>query len=171
MKRLLGIVGALLALGIPALAQSQYPTDRDYDRGYGQAQARMSPDDQREFNKEYDKWQSANARSDREDIDKHARRMEEIMARYNIPQDTPFQAIATSNGYGRSSDVRQFQGRFSPDDQKKFDKAYEHWLHDRRKHDRDDVARDENRMQEIMARYNIPRDVPYDSLASGSRGY
>ena len=172
MRRILGTIGIMAALGLPALAQSQYPADRDYDRGYAtQGQASMSPSDQNEFNKEYDKWQRANARNDRDDIDKHARRMEEIMARYNIPQDTPFQAIASSNGYARPSDARQFQGRFSPDDQKRFDKAYEHWLHDRHKHDRDDVARDEDRMQEIMARYQIPRDVPYDTLASGGRGY
>jgi ubiquitin-protein ligase len=131
----------------------------------------MSSDDQKDFNKEYEKWQKANAKSDREDIDKHARKMEEIMARYNIPPDTPFDTIATSYGYSRHNDVRQFQGRFSPDDQKRFDKAYEHWLNDRRKRDRDDIAKDEGKMQELMARYNIPRDVPYDALSSGGRGY
>jgi hypothetical protein len=173
MKRLIGILGALVAFGIPAAAQSQYPNDRDYDRSYAQQQpqAAMSPDDQREFNKEYDKWQSANARNDRSDIDKHARKMEEITARYYIPPSTPFNAIATSNGYAPRTNIRDLQGRFSPDDQKNFDKAYEHWLKDTRKHDRDDIARDENKMQEIMARYNIPRDVPYDAPASGGRGY
>jgi hypothetical protein len=74
--------------------------------------------------------------------------------------------------YSPHYDVRQFQGRFSAEDQKKFDKAYEHWLEDRRKSDRDDLAKDEGKMQEMMmARYNIPRDVPYDVLASGARGY
>lgn len=195
MKKVLVTLGALAALGLPAAAQSQYPQQDpqqypqqypqgtqqypqqapqypDRDRGYAQqAPPTMSPDDQREFNKEYDKWQQANSRNDRSDIDKHARRMEDIMARYNIPPNTPFNAIAT-NGYSeRHTEVRDFQGRFSPDDQKRFDKAYEKWLHDRRKHDRDDIARDENHMQEIMARYNIPRDVPYDALSSGGRGY
>lgn len=144
---------------------------RDYDRGYGgQWQGRLSPDDQNHFNKEYAKWQESRTKGDRDDIDKHARKMEEIMQRYNIPPDTPFDAIATANGY-QHYDYRQFQGRLSPDDQKKFDKAYEHWLDDRRKHDRDDIAKDEGKMQEIMARYSIPRDVPYDVLASGTRGY
>jgi hypothetical protein len=172
MKRLLGLLAVLVGLGIPLAAQSQYPYDRDYDRGYaGPRLGRMSSDDQKDFNKEYEKWQKANAKSDREDIDKHARKMEEIMARYNIPSDTPFDTIATSYGYSRHNDVRQFQGRFSPDDQKRFDKAYEHWLNDRRKRDRDDIAKDEGKMQELMARYNIPRDVPYDALSSGGRGY
>jgi hypothetical protein len=162
---------ALFAVGFPALSQSGYPNP-DRDRNYaGQWQGRLSPDDQKEFNKEYGKWREANARNDRDDIDKHARKMEEIMQRYNIAADTPFDAIATANGYSDHYDVRQFQGRFSPDDQKKFDKAYEHWLDARRQRDRDDIAKNEGKMQEIMARYNIPRDVPYDALASGARGY
>jgi hypothetical protein len=181
MKRLLGVLIILMGLGLPALAQYQYPPpdqDRDRDpyydrdRGYaGQWQGRLSADDQNEFNEQYGKWQKANAKNDRDDIDKHARKMEEIMARYRIPPDTPFDTIATSNPYGRHYDVRQFQGRFSHDDQKRFDKAYEHWLDHRRKNDRDDIAEDEGKMQEVMARYNIPRDVPYDVLASGARGY
>jgi hypothetical protein len=44
-------------------------------------------------------------------------------------------------------------------------------LKDRRKGDRDDIAKDEGKMQEIMARYNIPRDVPYEALASGGGAY
>jgi hypothetical protein len=170
MKRILEAL-AVLALCIPAVAQYGYPGN-DRDRTYtGQWQGRISADDQKDFNKEFRKWQDAHAKNDRSDIDKHARKMEEIMARYNIPPDTPFDAIATSNGYSPKYDVREFQGRFSHDDQKKFDKAYEHWLNDRRKGDRDDIAKDEGKMQEIMARYNIPRDVPYDVLASGARGY
>lgn len=152
--------------------------DRGYDnRGYdnrsyaGDWQGRMSPDDQNKFNKEYTKWQEANAKNDRDDIDKHARNMEEIMQRNNISPNTPFAAIATSNGYAPRIDIRQYQGRLSPDDQKKFDKAYEKWRTDRAKNDRDDLAKDEGKMQEMMARYNIPRDVPYDALASGNRGY
>ena len=147
--------------------------DRDRDRGYvrGYGQAQLSGDDQRKFNDEYRKWQESNAKNDRDDIDKHARKMEEIMQRYNIPPDTPFDEIATANGYAPRHNYRDFQGRFSPDDQKKFDKAYEHWLHERGENDRGGMAKEEGKMQEIMARYNIPRDVPYDVLASGSRGY
>ena len=173
MKRLLEVLALLLGLSVlPALAQSQYPyPDRDSDRYSGSWQGRLSPDDQRDFNKAYGKWQEANAKNDRDDIDKHARKMEDIMARYRIPPDTAFDAIATSGGDSRHYDVRQFQGRFSHDDQKKFDKAYEDWTEHRRKRDRDDIARDEGKMLEIMARYNIPRDVPYEVLASGARGY
>lgn len=75
---------------LTAVAQSGYPgPDREHDRGYtGQWQERISPDDQKEFKKEYGKWQEANAKNDRDDIDRHARKMEEIMARYHIPPDT-----------------------------------------------------------------------------------
>jgi hypothetical protein len=131
----------------------------------------MSPDDQNKFNKEYSKWQEANAKNDRDDIDKHARNMEELMQRNNIPQNTPFDAIATNIGYMPRENVREYQGRFSPDDQKKFDKAYEKFQRDRAKHDRDDYAKDQEKMNEIMAKYNIPRNVPYDVLVSGNRGY
>jgi len=145
--------------------------DRD-DRGYaGRWQGRLTPDDQNKFNKEYTKWQEANAKNDRDDIDKHARNMEEIMSRNGIPQDTPFDRIATVGGYAPHYDIRQYQGRFSPDDQKRFDKAYEKWQRDRAGRDRDDIAKDEGKMEEIMAKYNIPRGVPYDALASGNRGY
>ncbi|PYV52520.1 MAG: hypothetical protein DMG92_00730 [Acidobacteria bacterium] len=143
--------------------------NRPYDnRGYGN---QLQGDDQNKFNKEYTKWQEANARNDRDDIDKHARNMEQIMQRNGIPPNTPFNAIATSSGYAPRESVRQYQGRFSPDDQKKFDKAYEKFQRDRAKNDRDDYAKDEQKLNEIMAKYNIPRDVPYDVLVSGNRGY
>ena len=130
---------------------------------------RMSPDDQRKFNDEYRKWQDANAKNDRDDIDKHARNMEGIMARNGIPPNTPFDQVAASNGYAQPQyNHRDFRGRLSPDDQRKFDKAYQHWVNDRQKNDRDDIAKDEGKMQEIMAKYNIPRDVSYDSIASGT---
>jgi hypothetical protein len=136
----------------------------------GRWQGVLSGGDQDKFNKEYTKWQAANATNDRDGIDKHARNMEEIMNRYNIPPNTPFAQIATLSNLPHTN-VTQYQGRFSPDDQKKFDKAYEKWQQDRAKHDRDDIYKDEGKMQEIMARYNVPRDVPYDALASGNRGY
>jgi hypothetical protein len=148
------------------------PPPANYDnRADGQWQATLSSSDQDKFNKEYAKWQEANATNNRGDIDKHARNMEQIMARNNIPPNVSFSAIATTGGTAPRIDVRQYQGRFSADDQKKYDKAYEHWQTDRAKHNRDDAAKDEGKMNEIMAKYNIPRDVPFDALASGNRGY
>jgi hypothetical protein len=171
MKKWVAVLGVIFGLTVLLAAQEPYP-DRDHDRyGRGTWQNRLSPDDQNDFNEEYGKWQEANAKRDQEDIDEHARKMEEIMSRYNIPADTPFHVIATANGDDHHYDVRRYQGKFSSDDQKDFDKAYEHWLKDRAKADRDDMAKDEGKMQEIMAKYNIPREVPYDALVSGARGY
>lgn len=153
----------------PAYDNRGYNNAPAYDnRGYSN---QLPGNDQNKFNKEYSKWQEANAKNDRDDIDKHARNMEQIMQRDGIPPNTPFNAIATTNGYAPHEDVRQYEGRFSPDDQKKFDKAYEKFQRDRAKHDRDDYAKDEEKMNEIMAKYNIPRDVPYNVLVSGNRGY
>ena len=66
-------------------------------------------------------------------IDRHARKMEEIMTRYNIPPDTSFDVIATSSADSHHRDHREFQGKFSSDDQKKFDHEYCEWLEGRRK--------------------------------------
>lgn len=151
-----------------------YNNNPNYDnRGYDNRSynTQMTPDDQNKFNKEYSKWQQANAKNDRDDIDKHARNMEELMQRNNIPPNTPFDAVASTSGYAPRESIRQYQGRFSPDDQKRYDKAYEKYQRDHAKHDRDDYAKDEMKLNEIMAKYNIPRDVPYDALASGNRGY
>ncbi len=154
-------------------SQTSQPPVPAYDNRTtaSQWQSVLSSDDQDKFNKEYTKWQEANAKNDRDDIDKHARNMEQIMSRYNIPPNTRFADIATVSGYSQRIDVREYQGRFSPDDQKDYDKAYENWQKDRAKGDRDDVYKDEGKMQQIMAKYNIPRGVPYDALASGNRGY
>ena len=64
----------------------------------------------------------------------------------------------------------QGQVRLSAEDQKKFDKHYAKWVNDTRKNDRDDIAKDVHEMQEIMAKYNIPANVPYDQIASTGSG-
>lgn len=69
------------------------------------------------------------------------------------------------------ADIHRYQGKFSPDNQKRFDKTYEHGLDAKRKNNRDDIAKDQGRLQELMANDNIARDVPYDALASGGKGY
>jgi hypothetical protein len=160
------------------IASSGY-MQQDRDNGayqqnapYYSNQARLSPDDQREFDKAYDRWVSDSRKNDRDDVDRDVHRMQDIMARNNIPPNVPYDQIATS-GYndrprGEYNDrYRGYeQSRLSPDDQHEFDKTYEKWEKDVRKHDRDDIRREERRMQDIMARYNIPRDVPYDQVAS-----
>src|SRR3954454_5300320 len=57
-------------------------------------------------------------------------------------------------------------GRLSGHDQHEFDEAYNKWVKDSRKNDRDDVAKDERKMQSIMQHNNIPSDVPYDRITT-----
>ena len=157
MNKLLAILILLAAFTMPALAQWQ---------------GRLSPDDQRGFDKAYAKWVNDSRKNDRDDLDKDVRRMQEIMARYNIPSDVPFDRIASSaypNSSGNSypsAGYQSYAGRLSPEDQHRFDKAYAEWVEDTRKHDRDDIPKDMRKMQDIMARYNIPANVPFDAIAS-----
>lgn len=151
------------------IASSGYTQDR-YNGAYQQNgaypgnQGRLSPDDQREFDKAYDKWVKDSRKNDRDDIEKDVRKMQDIMARNNIAPSVPYDQIATP---GYNNDYRGYaQSRLSPDDQHEFNKAYEKWEKDVRKNDRDDIRKDERKMQDIMARYNIPRDVSYDQVAS-----
>ena len=143
------------------------------------AGARLSPGDQQKFNAYYAKWVDATRKNDQDDIAGNAGHMQEIMARYNIPPNTPFQAIAT-NGYtagayaGPNPAYAYPYGqpqRLSAKDQKDFDNAYKHWVDARRKRDMDDVDKNAGKMQGIMARYNIPANVPFDQIATQGAAY
>jgi hypothetical protein len=133
---------------------------------------RLSPDDQREFDKAYTKWVNDTRKNDRDDIGKDVRKMQDIMARSGIPASVPYDRIAsTGNAYPARSYARQLP----PDEQKEFDRYYTKWVNDTRKNDRDDIGKDVRKMQDIMARNNIPVYVPFDQVAStgyvGERGY
>lgn len=159
MTRVLQLMALIAALALPALCQN----------------GRLSPDDQREFDKAYSKWQSDSQKNDRDDVDRDARRMQDIMSRNNIPPDVPYDQVATrgyaqdnryNGAYQQNAPYGSNQGRLSPQDQREFDSAYNKWMNDRNKNDRDDVDKDVRRMQDIMSRNNIPPDVPYDQIAS-----
>ena len=140
-------------------------------------QGRLSAHDQSEFDKNYTKWINATRKNDRDDIAKDVAHMQEIMARNNIPANVPFDQIASTGSAagGYPASAYPYQGRLSPDDQREFDKNYSRWVDDMRSNDRDDINKDAARMQEIMARNNIPANVPFDQIASNgaypNRGY
>lgn len=186
MKKFLGTLAVVIGLMLPALAQVQRPAqlqsisqhdqdDRRYqDRDEGRYQ-RLSPEDQSRFDGYYRKWVDDSRRNDRDDIRKDEQHMQEIMGRYNIPSDVPYERIASRGGYGDSGEYRdrddrgydRWRGRLPEGEQRKFDDAYAKWMKDRRKNDRDDVREDEKHMLDIMSRNNIPQDVPFDAVASG----
>ena len=142
-----------------------------YPAGYQSYAGRLSPEDRRDFDKYYSRWIEDTRKGDRDDIQSDVSHMQEIMARYSIPTDVPFDRIATA-GYGNSDyaggsrSYERWRGRLFAEDQHQFDKAYAEWVEDTRKHDRDDIPKDMRKMQDIMARYNIPADVPFDAIAS-----
>ena len=94
-----------------------------------------------------------------------------VVAQYPYPDRDHDRDYDRDRGYSHHYYARDYQRRFSAADQRRFDKAYDHWLHERREGDRHALAKPENEMQAIMARYNIPRDVPYERLVSRGRGY
>jgi hypothetical protein len=198
---------AIAVLAISAAGWAQSPgqpqlVSTAWQNGYGQYPSygqppRLSPDDQQKFDSYYQKWMDASRKNDRDDIDKNARHMQDIMAHYNIPSNVPFSQIATNagNGYGyQNPNNYGYQnpngypanaypqnggygypataGRLSADDQRKFDDYYQKWMDASRKNDGDDIRSNARHMQDIMARYNIPPNVPFDQIASnGTGGY
>jgi hypothetical protein len=151
MTRIIQIAALLAALALPALCQN----------------ARLTTDDQKEFDKAYTHWVNDTRKNDRDDIAKDVRKMQDIMARNNIPANVPYDQIASS---GMGYQPQQYQQQLSPEDQKDFDKAYTKWVNDTRKNDRDDIGKDERKMRDIMQRNNIPPDVPFDRIASTGYG-
>ena len=117
-----------------------------YSRGTWRG--RLSLDDQRDFDEYYARWVDDTRANDQDAISRDVGRMQAIMARNNLPGD------------------RAWQGRLGEDDQREFDRSYANWLEDTRMNDRDDIDRDVRRMQDIMARNNIPANVPFDRIAS-----
>ncbi len=74
------------------------PTRRD-----GRWQDRLSPNDQRDFDRYYSQWIDDTRRNDRDEVSRDAGRLQEIMTRNNIPADVPFDRIA-SPGPDRAND-------------------------------------------------------------------
>ena len=140
-----------------------------YQGAYPASQGRLTPEDQRKFDSYYSKWVDAQSKNDQDDIRSNAQHMQDIMVRNNIPPNTPFQAIA-SNGYGSGNGAYSQPygqaGRLSPSDQHEFDKDYKNWVKARHKKDMDDVDSNARKMEQIMARNNIPANVPFERIAS-----
>jgi len=157
--------------GAAGYPQQAYP-NAAYPAAYAQ---RLSPDDQKEFDKAYSKWVDSTRKNDQDDINESARKMQEIMARYNIPSTVQFAQVASGGNaaaYPNPAYAPVAQGqRLSSSDQHEFDEAYKKWLKARHKKDPDDIEKSARRMEDIMARYNIPANVAYDQIASPGASY
>jgi len=97
--------------------------------------------------------------------------MKDLYRRYNIPGNTPYFWVA-SNARDEDWDrweQNRWRGQLSPDDQRRFDSYFGRWMQYRQTNNRDETASMEKRMFDIYATYNIPRQVPWDVVASGGR--
>jgi hypothetical protein len=157
MKRFPIVFALLLCLVVPLLAQYR-----------GQ---RLSPDDQRRFDSYYQRWQDYRRTNNRDQIVSMEKRMQDLMTRYRIPQNTPYDVIASGGSDGNPwAPYHRYRGQFSADDQRRYDSYHDRWLEYRRTNNREQIASMEKRMQDIMRHYNVPTNVPYDVLASDYRG-
>jgi hypothetical protein len=79
-------------------------------------------------------------------------------------QDPRSDDRARNQGYGDSQN--RWQGRLSAEDQSRFDSCYSRWLDYGQSNDRHNQNSMEDRMRDVMSRYNIPSDVSFDQIAS-----
>jgi hypothetical protein len=148
MKRL-AIIAVLIAGFLPSLAQGQ---------------RQLSPEDQTKFDSYYTRWQEYQQRNDREQIASMEQRMQDLMARYGIPSNEPYERIASGGDrYGR------YRGVLSSSDQRHFDSYYSRWRDYKATNNRDQIINMEKRMQDIMEHNRIPLTVPYEAIATRER--
>src|SRR5437867_11501213 len=90
LKIAFGTIMLVSILALSAMAQYSQPGYGQYPaRVYGQGQGRLSPEDQRDCDKNYAKWVDATRKSERDDIEKDTRHIQKIMARNSSPTDVP----------------------------------------------------------------------------------
>src|SRR5713226_1509634 len=139
---------------------------------YRQYRGQFSAEDQKRFDSYYERWQEYRRTNNRDDIISMEKRMDDVMAHYNIPLTVPYRAISSSASgdydYDADRDWDHWRRRLQPDDQSRFDSYYSRWLEYRRTDDRDQTASMENRMRDVMRQYNIPEDVPFNQVASSN---
>ena len=136
--------------------------------GGNQWRGRLSADDQQRFDSYFSRWQDYRQRNDRDQIASMEKRMQDLYARYNIPSRTPYFWVA-SNARDEDRDAWErdrWRGRFSREDQGRFDSYYSRWIQYRRTNNRDQVDSMERRMYDLMDRYQIPQQVPFERIAS-----
>jgi hypothetical protein len=90
--------------------------------------------------------------------------MQDLMARYGIPSNVPYERIASGSEYHR-----RYRGLLSASDQRRFDSYYARWQEYRATNNRDQIISMEKRMQDMMERYKIPLTVPYRAIATRER--
>jgi hypothetical protein len=140
--------------------------------GGNQWRGRLSADDQSRFDSYFSRWQEYRQRNDRDQIASMEKRMQDLYSRYNIPSRTPYFWVA-SNARDEDRDAWErdrWRGRLSQSDQGRFDSYYSRWSQYRGTSNRDQMNSMERRMHDLMDRYQIPQQVPFDRIASRGTG-
>lgn len=145
----------LIFLALPVFAQ------------IAQYQGRISGDDQKRFDSYYQRWLEYKRTNNRDEIISMEKRMQDVMEHYSIPATVPYEALASQGAWG---DYHQYHGRFSQDDQTRFDSYYSRWLDYKRTNNFDEIQSMERRMQDVMAHYNVPFNVPFAALCTSASG-
>jgi len=130
--------------------------------------ARLSASDQARFDSYFSRWQQYRATNNREQVRSMEERMQDIYRRYGIVSGTPYFVVA-SNARDEDWDRwehNRWRGRLSPADQQRFDSYFSRWMQYRQTNNREQTASMEQRMFDIYATYQIPRQVPWDAVAS-----
>lgn len=156
MKKLLALLTVLVFAALSLAQIAQY-------------QGQLSSADQQRFDGYYQHWLESKRTNDRDDILRMEKRMQEIMEHYNIPASVPYDAIASPESWDKGG-YRQYRGRFSLDDQSRYDSYYERWLDYKRANNREETLSMEKRMQEVMRQYQVPITVPYAALTNYTWG-
>lgn len=185
MKRVLQVAALLAAFALPAFCQNGRLSAHDqheFDEAYSKWVKDTHKNDRDDIRKDERKMQNIMQRNDIpsdvpfDRVATNGNRYDNDRDRDNGQGQYDNNQGQYDNSQGRyDNDQRRDQDRsyyesntprLSSDDQHDFDQAYSKWVDDIRRNDRDDVRKDERRMQDIMARYNIPSDVPYDRIVS-----
>jgi len=151
MKRLLGIASGLIALALPALAQSPSVAagERLINIAYARPQDRDRDRDHDRDDRERDRnW---NAERDREWHRQHDRDHDRNWDRQR------------DEAYHRNTHYRKL---LAPEWQRKYDSYYQRWLNYRATNNQSEMRSMEKRMNSIRTNYGIPPNVPYGEIAS-----
>ena len=128
----------------------------------------LSQNDQARFDSYFSRWQDYRQRNDRDQIRSMEGRMQDVYRHYDIPANTPYFWVA-SNARDEDWDrweQDRWRGRLSANDQARFNSYFSRWQGYKRSNDRDQIDSMERRMYGIYDDYRIPREVPFDRVAT-----
>lgn len=128
----------------------------------------LSQDDQARFDSYFSRWQQYRQERNGDQVRSMEGRMQDIYRHYNVPANTPYFMVA-SNARDEDWDrweQDRWRGRFSANDQARFNSYFSRWQGYRRDNNRDQTESMEKRMYEIYDGYHIPHEVPFDRIAS-----